>query len=412
MTACFIGIDWATREHQASAQSETGDDLEEKLFENSGDGLADLVDWIGLFCGGDFASTHVAIEIPHGAVVETLLEHGCQVFAINPKQLDRFRDRHSLAGAKDDRLDARVLATSLRTDRHCFRQLHAEDSDVIELREWSRLGDELKQDRVRLSNRLREQLRRYFPQVLELGGDIHERWILKLLEQIPTPKKAAKTQPRTVAAILKSHRIRRIDASRVVSILRKRPLSVAPGVAEAVSERVQLIVQQLTVLNEQIRECENRLGLILDRIVSSTPQQEEGEEGQKWQRDVEILRSFPGIGIIVLATLLSEAPQLVRQRDYQRIRAFAGTAPVTVRSGRSWKTIMRRSCNPRLRNACYHWARVATQHDKKAKAQYANLRARGKNHGQALRSVADRLLRVACAMLRNGESYDPLRAAA
>jgi hypothetical protein len=66
---------------------------------------------------------------------------------------------------------------------------------------------------------------------------------------------------------------------------------------------------------------------------------------------------------------------------------------------------MRTACHPRIRNAVYHWARVATQTDDIAKARYAALRARGKSHGQALRSIADRLLGVLCAMLRNQTDY-------
>ena len=60
------------------------------------------------------------------------------VFAINPKQLDRFRDRFTVAGAKDDRRDAHVLGDSLRTDRRAFRLLAVDDPTIIELREWSR----------------------------------------------------------------------------------------------------------------------------------------------------------------------------------------------------------------------------------------------------------------------------------
>lgn len=68
---------------------------------------------------------------------------------------------------------------------------------------------------------------------------------------------------------------------------------------------------------------------------------------------------------------------------------------------------MRKACHARLRNALYHWARVATQHDQRSRARYAALRKRGHSHGRALRSVADRLLAVACAMLKSQTLYDP-----
>ena len=110
----------------------------------------------------------VAIERPDGAIVEGLLQHGFQVFAVNPKQLDRFRDRHTVAGAKDDRRDALVAADALRTDPAAFRCLRAEDPRLVQLRELSRLHDELDQELGRLANRLREQLLRFYPELLQL----------------------------------------------------------------------------------------------------------------------------------------------------------------------------------------------------------------------------------------------------
>jgi len=39
-------------------------------------------------------------------------------------------------------------------------------------REWSRLSEELQQERVRLGNRIRQQLWRYYPQLLDLTDDV------------------------------------------------------------------------------------------------------------------------------------------------------------------------------------------------------------------------------------------------
>jgi Transposase len=87
-------------------------------------------------------------------VVDALLDRGFAVNAINPKQLDRLRDRFSVAGVKDDRRDAYVLADGLRTDRHLFRCVQVGDPRLIELRAWSRLAEELQEERVRLGNRV------------------------------------------------------------------------------------------------------------------------------------------------------------------------------------------------------------------------------------------------------------------
>ena len=93
----------------------------------------------------------------------------------------------SVAGAKDDRRDARAAADGLRTDRHLFRRLQIADPHIVELREWSRLAEELQQERVRLGNRLHHQLWRYYPQMLELTDDMAADWMLELWGKAPTP---------------------------------------------------------------------------------------------------------------------------------------------------------------------------------------------------------------------------------
>jgi len=405
----YVGVDWATEEHAVCSLRPDGSKVGERSFKHSGDGLSDLVKWLSHFCDGQLGDVAVAIEIPHGAVVETLLERGCQVFAVNPKQLDRFRDRFSLAGAKDDRRDAFVLADSLRTDRVCFRKLQVDEPLVIEIREWSRMYEELGQEKVRHTNRLREQLRRYFPQYLELAPDaIGDDWLLKLWKRIPTPAEAKRVRVPTVAKILRENRIRRVAAEQVLQCLRQRPVTVAPGTEQAAVAHIRMVAARLAVTNRQIRDSQATLDALLEKFSEKTAD-EEASEGDEQPSDAEILRSLPGVGRIVLAVLLAEAGDPLKQRDYQVLRSLSGVAPVTVRSGKSLRVIMRQACHQRLRTACYHWARVATQHDPVSRALYSRLRQRGRSHGRALRGVADRLLLVACAMLRHRTLYDPTR---
>src|SRR5262249_36917694 len=156
----FVGIDWGSESHQVCAIDETRKVLLEAAYSHSGKGLGELVEAVLRLADGGAGRIGVAIEVPRGAIVETLLEREIAVFAINPKQLDRFRDRHTVAGAKDDRRDAFVLADSLRTDRAAFRRVRIGDPLLVQLRELSRMQDELKAERVALGNRLREQLHR------------------------------------------------------------------------------------------------------------------------------------------------------------------------------------------------------------------------------------------------------------
>src|SRR5262249_54694974 len=109
------------------------------------------------------------------------------------------------------------------------------------------------------------------------------------------------------------------------------------------------------------------------------------------------------------AWLVAEAAQPLAEGDYQVLRTHGGVAPVTKQSGKRRQVMMRRGCNARLRHALYHMARVAMQRDAHFSSVYAALRAKGQRHGQALRTLGDRLLRILMAMLRNGTAYDASR---
>lgn len=397
----FVGIDWATESHAVCVLDGDRELVDELNVLHSGEELARLVKRLEKLA--PLGQIAVGIEIPRGAVVETLVERGVHVYALNPKQMDRFRDRHTVAGAKDDRRDAFVIADSLATDRRCYRRVRLDDPRVVQLREISRVDEDLKQEQNRLTNRMREQLHRYFEQVLSLSPNGDEPWIWAILEAAPTPESARKLTPKKIEKILKQNRIRRVKSDEVVAVLRRSPLEVAPGTVAAASAHVLLLIPRLRLVREQIKQCQANIERLLNELDDGDPDADmQGE-----QRDVRILRSLPGVGRNVAATLLAEASQPLAERDYQALRAHAGVAPVTRQSGKRKFVIMRQGCCGRLRNALYHWARVATQKDPAARRRYAALRAKGHSHGRALRGVADRLLRILIAMLKSGTLYDP-----
>jgi transposase len=399
----YAGIDWASESHLVVLADAEGQKIGEREFKHSGEGLAEMAAWLmATSSAPEAVQILVAIEVPHGPVVETLMERDFKVHAINPKQMDRFRDRFTLAGAKDDSRDAEVMASALRTDPHCLRELAPTDPTLIELREWSRIAEDLTAERTRLTNRMRDQFWRYFPAILELDDDLGAEWLLDLLQLVPTPDKAVRLREAAIGKLLKRHRIRRFDAAHVLKTLRTPPLSLAAGTTTAASAHVATLIARIRLVNQQLKQAVRQIDALTTRFASS----DEAEPGQRKQRDVEILASLAGVGRIVLATLLAEGSDPLQRRDYPALRCLAGVAPVTRRSGKSQVVVRRHACNPRLANAVYHWARVAVQRDPTSRAKYAALRSRGHNHARALRSVADRLLNVACAMLRAGTTFN------
>lgn len=251
----YAGVDWGSQSHCVFLIDEAGRKIGEKIFKHGGEGLAAMVAWLIAVSGADTPNQILAaIEVPHGPVVETLIERGFEVHAINPKQMDRFRDRFTMSGAKDDSRDAEVMASCLRSDPRCFRALASADPIIVELREWSRIAEDLGVERNRLANRLREQFWRYYPALLELDDDLGAEWLLDLWETAPTPQKASRLREATIAKLLKRHRIRRLDAAAVMQATRSTPLHVAAGTVEAASAHVALLIPRIRLLNRQIKD--------------------------------------------------------------------------------------------------------------------------------------------------------------
>jgi transposase len=415
----YVGIDGGGATHQVCVLDAAGRLVGERAVAHAGAELAVFAAWLHELAGPSLARVAVGLESRHAGPVALCLEHGAAVFAINPKQLERFRERASAAGAKDDRRDAYAAASALRTDRGAFHRVTPDEPRVVALRELSRTADELRQDARRLANRLRAQLERYFPQALTLVPGADEPWLWTLLERVPTPAAAARVREAAVARVLKAHRIRRVGAPEVLAALRAPALVVAPGTVEAVSAHVALLVPQLQLVSEHHRRCSAQLEAAVaalagpgdagpGRPAPNAPPPAPDALGTA----VRLVRSLPGVGGVIAGALVAEAARALLAGDYHALRTQGGTAPVTKQSGKQRLVAMRYACNQRLRTALYHWARVSTQHDAAARQYYATLRRRGHTHARALRSVADRWLRILTAMLAAGTPYDGTRFAA
>jgi Transposase len=101
----YAAVDWASEKHDVVVTDYEGKRLGRLQVEHSGEGLARMADWLVAATNGTPDAILIAIEVPHGPVVDTLIERGFSVHSINPKQVDRFRDRFTVAGAKDDSRD-------------------------------------------------------------------------------------------------------------------------------------------------------------------------------------------------------------------------------------------------------------------------------------------------------------------
>ena len=396
----FAGVDWGRSSHQVCVVDQKGSFVGEKPFKHSGGGLFEMAQWMKKVSGKEARDIAVAIEVNHGPVVESLLEQGFGVYSINPRQLDRFRDRFCVSGAKDDRRDALVLASALRTDRPHFRRIEPEHPDVTVLRELNRTRDELVSERTRHINRLRGLLWRYYPQFGELTGNTVKPWHLELWELMPCADSTKRKRVQTVEALLKRNRVRCFDAEEVLGILRAEKININKATTESCVNHIRSIIERMKVVNCQLKETENSIGEAIEAMNSKLKTEDRGPT------DIEILRSIPGVGDVVLATLLGEAWDLIRRRDRKALRCLGGIAPVTKQSGKTKQVIKRRAVCRRLSDALHVLGGIAAIYDPVSRARYRALREGGHRHCRSVRTVSDRLLYILCTLLEKRELFD------
>jgi transposase len=265
----FVGDDWAQDHHDVEIQDESGRRLAKARLPEGVAGMARLHALIGehladLDAGTDGDSVAgqvvVGIETDRGPWVRALVAAGYRVFAVNPLQSSRFRQRHSVSGAKSDAADAHTLADMVRTDFHQLRQV-AGDSELAEaIKVVARAHKTLIWERTRHAQRLRQALQDFFPAALEAFEDLTAPDALELLAKAADPESAARLTRAQITAALRRARRRHVDdrAKQIRTALRTEQLTQPPAVTAAYAAIVRNQVAVLTTLNAEIYTCKAR----------------------------------------------------------------------------------------------------------------------------------------------------------
>lgn len=391
----IIGVDFGEWKHSICVMGDDGRELESCEVEHSGAQLTGLCARLQRAAGGE--PVRVGIERPSGALVELFMGFGCIVFAINPKQLDHWRQFGTSSAAKDDRRDAYALADALRRKPEAFCQVGESGPELAAMRQALSTRSDLVKQQTAALNRLQATLRPVAPNLMRLL-DPRTQWSRRVLKQLLRLKCPERVRRATLEAALRGTSR---DPQAVLNALQADRALLAGrwGVAATVG---RTFLEQLALFSEQLRRIEHVLATSLDQFVE--------REGQAAARDIGIIRSMPGVGQQLAAVLAVYGWQAVQQRDRERIRRLGGVAPVTCQTGGRRRPAgaevrQRRACNHLLREALHHWGRIAAMNDPAAKARMAELRARGHTFGRAVRQLVDGLLRVMFAALRSGEPY-------
>ncbi len=394
MKVLFLGDDWAEAHHDIELQDGDGKVLVRRRLLEGVAGIADLHSLVGDHLDDEGPDqVLVGIETDRGPWVQALVAAGYQVWAINPVQAARYRERHTSSGAKSDPGDAHVLAEIVRLDRAHHRPV-AGDTPVAEhVKVAARAHQTMIWTRQRNTAMTRSMLREYYPAALAAFDDLASRDALAVLAAAPSPEQGRRlTAARVEALLRKAGRQRYVQsrAAEIVAALRTEQLPARPGVVDAYAAAVAALVAVTTEMVRQIAALEDHVRAGFGR-----------------HPDVEIYLSQPGLGMILGARVLAEfGDDANRYADSRARKNYSGMAPVTRASGTKRVVLARHARNQRLADALYQQAFAALTGSPGARAYYDRQRARGVTHHQALRALANRLVGILHGCLTHQTTYD------
>lgn len=403
-----IGIDWAEEFHDIAFGTVEKGVFEQFRIDHGPAGVGALIER-ALRIEPDPAEVRVVLETRHGLLVEALIDAGFTVVPVNPDLVAR---RRGPARKKDDTEDARICCL-LALDRHAALKTLIPHGELGgELRAIGRDDERAARDQRRLLNRLRADLQTTYPAALVLAGkDLGAPTVLRLLDRWPTQPELAQASREDIVAFARAGRHGWPDrfADQVNAALAAPSLPTRDYLARAKAAGIRLAAVQLLALHEARRGWQARMAELLlgGRRTGRDHTVKDPDPGKAFPGG-DIYLSFPGLGDRLAARVAGEIGEHIIQFDNPAgLQCYAGTAPVTRRSGKSDFVVARRLAHNRYLGAAVHqWAFCSLTTSGWAREFYDAKIAAKKSHHAALRALANRWLEVLWHCLTRGTLYD------
>jgi len=378
MERYYLGLDWGDEAHAVWVVNEEGEKVwagqVKQKAEELGEFAHRLYEWTskGVEIWG-------AVEKPEGRIVDFLLDHGVVVYPVNPKSLDRARDRFRVSGSKSDPFDAHVLAEFLRTDHGHLKPVMPSSPESQELKLMTTDHQRLVEQQTRLINQLKATLKEYYPRVLEMFPDINIATALDLLARYPAPRALAELTPEDWQDFAREHSMHDGRASELWELAKAPQVTIPAHVVRAKARLVRTLATELQIIRKAVEEYRYEI----ERFFASMPA-------------AKVAKTLPAAKTgVVIPTIWAEMGDVLdRWESFRHLQAQAGTVPVTKRSGKSEFVQFRFACNKRLRHALHRFAFVTLRRSAWATDYYQQQRARGHRHSHALRALAAKWLKI------------------
>lgn len=388
--AVVIGLDVGKTAHHACALDPNGNRLFDKPLPQDEAHLRELFTRLQMH-----GEVLMVVDQPNsiGALpIAVARDTGCAVAYLPGLAMRKAADRYP-GRSKTDARDAFIIAETARTMPHTLLQVDRDSEVLSALKVLAGFDEDLAHETTRALNRIRSLLTQVHPALERVftGGSLATGLVLDLLEKFGGPTGLKTAGRGRVLRFARSHSRRDPEAliDRIFTALDEQSV-IVPATAA-----VELVIPRVAGQVKELKEQRATVAREVETMLENFPLD-------------SVLMSMPGIGIKTAAQILLNIGDGSAFETPGHLAAYAGIAPVTRRSGTSIRgEFPARSGNKRLKNALFHSAWVASNHDPVSKAYYDRKRAEGKRHNAAVICLARRRCNVIFAMLHDGAYYQP-----
>jgi transposase len=384
-------VDWADEFHQVWVSDAEGKKVIEIKLVQKAEAMSEFGRWLHEL-QAEQIELWAAIEKPPGRIVDFLLDHGVVVYPVNPKALDRVRDRFRMSQSKGDSFDAYVLAEFVRTDHAHLRALEPNSAQAQEIKMLTRDHHRLMRYKTRLINQIEVTLKEYYPRPLEVFSDLESKIALDFLTQYPTPRALSDLTRRKWNRFAKrEHHLGEARCKELWEQLNQPQFEIPQHVVRAKAQLLLVLVAQLRALAQAVESYSEEV----QRFFASMPA-------------ARLAQTLPGgkSGTIVPMLWAELGDAKNRWQSFRHLQAEAGGVPVTKSSGKSRVVVFRYACNKLMRYASYWLSFNSLNRCEWANKYYRDQRAKGHRHPQALRALAGKWLKIIFIMWRDKKPYD------
>jgi len=387
----YIGIDWSQDKHDVAYMNAAGAIIARLTIPHQPAGFHQL-ETTRQQLGVTAPECLVGLETAHNLLLDYLWDHGYQqIYVIPPLVVKSSRGRYGHSGARDDTLDAQLLADLLRTDRARLHPWQPDSQLTRQIRARVGFTRFLTHTANRVHNRLQAALLRYYPQALELFSGLMVPTTLAFIAAYNTPKAlAALSYEAFVTFAHQQGYWHRQGLLACYARLQHIPLQASAATVAVYQDEARLLAQQLRELILAKREVQKTLTTLFAQ-----------------HPDQAIFASLPGVGAFLAPALLAKlGDDRLRFPSAASLQALAGTCPVTMASGKRKRVAFRHACDHEFRQIAQQWARCSLRKSVWAVAYWQQIRPRCASEHDAYRRLANRWLAVLWKLWQSQEPYD------